>query len=91
MISYESYIEKRMIQKKQECLEALASFVHPKYLNNFAISLAYAYDNEVQEAQIIADNLNLDHTNFLAILDRASEFEEVLFEEAEREYLERAL
>lgn len=87
-MTYEIYVEKRMYQCKQDCLEALAGIVHPKFINKFATVLAYAYEQDDTDAHNIASELNLDHLNFLAVLDLEQAFEKALFDEQERDYYE---
>lgn len=88
MISYDSGLQNRMQQCKQECLDALAGIVHPDYINKFAGVLSYAYEQDDIDAHNIASELNLNHLNFLAVLDLEKDFENALFEQQEREYLE---
>lgn len=80
-------MENRMYQCKQDCLVALADIVHPKYINKFAEILAFAFEQGDHEAQSIADELKLDELNFLAVLDRESDFRKTLYTQLENEYL----
>lgn len=87
-ISYDMALENRMYQSKQDCLEALASIVHPKYIERFANVLAYAFDQDDADAFSIANDLKLDHLNFLAVLDLSKQFEDKLWEQGEKDYLD---
>lgn len=62
------FIEKEMHKVRKEAFEKLSPiFTHPKYLENMALSLAYSWFDSQEYAEKIADDLDLDKLDFLAI------------------------
>ena len=84
---YYMELEKRMYQSQQDCLEALASIVHPKYLEKFASILSYSYQEGHGDALNIADELKLNESHFFALAERKKDFEQYLIAESEENYI----
>jgi hypothetical protein len=64
----DEFIEKEMYRVGKEALEKLSPiFAHPKYLNGFAMTLGYAWFDSQEYAERLANHLDLDKLDFLAI------------------------
>jgi hypothetical protein len=71
------YIEKEMHKVKKSASRKLSkTFVHPKLLNEFALTLAYGYFDSCDYAEKITEALDLSKLDFLAIQEDLDAFKE---------------
>lgn len=74
MFDEDNYLENQMHNYRNQALSALSAIVHPKLVNDMAVVLSYAFREEVYEAEMIAQKLNLDQRHICAVLDLEDEF-----------------
>lgn len=78
------FIEKEMQRCREETLRKISNLIeHPKYVENFALCLAYSWFDSEEYAKKIADDLDLGKLEFLAIQEEIKPFKECYVKELE--------
>lgn len=83
------FIEKEMHRVRKEAVEKLSSvFAHPKYIDGFIMSLAYSWFDSQEYAERLANDLDLDKLDLLAIQGCDNRFpSQQIFDAFKEQYL----
>lgn len=80
----DEFVEKEMYKVRKEAMEKLSSiFAHLKYIDDFALTLAYSWFDSQEFSIRIASDLDLDKLDFLAIQEAFDSFKELYLKEYE--------
>lgn len=84
----ETYIEEMMNEYRKEALRKISTVAAHQVVEDIAMLIAHSFFNAEEEkcAARLADHLDLDKIDFLAILRDEEGFEQLLMEERERLY-----
>ena len=73
-----AFVKSEMNECKTYLESKLADIIHPDYLKQFAVILAYAASEKLQEAEDLTNKLNVNRRHIWATLDDEDMFEKLL-------------
>jgi CBS-domain-containing membrane protein len=82
------YLENEMTRYKAEAVKRLYIMANPKYAEQIAVTIAYAYDNDLPEAEAIVNKLNLEDKHIAALLDDEEKMEKIILQEKIEDQME---
>lgn len=84
----EHEINTEMHNRRLEAINRLSKIVHPRYVDQFAKILYYSWQENLAEAETIADAVDFYPIDFCAIAENVNEFKDLLLIERESSYME---
>lgn len=74
--AYQDYIKMQMYKYKDQALTKMIKIIHPAYVDQFAAILHYCWQENLPEAEKLAESLYLYPVDFAAISEEPEEFSE---------------
>jgi hypothetical protein len=85
-----SHFINEMQNLKEKAVEEFSRVVHPKLAESMLKIVAWAYDNDDEEAHKIANAMHFGQKEMLAVSEDVKSFKELCFEEYQDRLMEQA-